>query len=54
MQNYDNLLKHNSRTFLADSRVDPSAFDNYALRMASKNGHLEIVELLEGNNFADS
>ena len=33
---------------LLDSRhsVDPSALDNYAIRLASQNGHLEIVSIL--------
>ena len=31
---------------MKDSRVDPSANNNYAIRMAGKNGHTEIVALL--------
>ena len=31
---------------LADSRVDPSAENNYAIRMATSNGHNKVVELL--------
>ena len=31
---------------LQDSRVDPTAQDNYAIKQASRNGHLEIVKLL--------
>jgi len=31
---------------LMDSRVDPSASDNYAIRWASGNGHLEVVDRL--------
>ena len=36
------------RELLKDSRVDPSADNNYAIQRASKNGHLEVVrELLK-------
>jgi hypothetical protein len=31
---------------LKDPRVDPSAADNYAIRMASRNGHFLVVQLL--------
>ena len=31
---------------LSDPRVNPSALNNYALRKAAGNGHVEIVELL--------
>ena len=32
--------------FCQDDRVDPSANDNYAIRLASEKGHLEVVEVL--------
>ena len=31
---------------LKDSRVNPAAKFNYAIRKAAKNGHLEVVKLL--------
>lgn len=31
---------------MADARVDPTAEDNYALREAVKNGHLEVADVL--------
>jgi hypothetical protein len=31
---------------LKDPNADPSAYDNFAIRYAAKNGHLKIVELL--------
>jgi hypothetical protein len=31
---------------LEDDRVDPSADDNYAVRLAAQNGHLAVVERL--------
>jgi hypothetical protein len=31
---------------LQDSRVDPTACDNYAIRMASRRGHVEVVRVL--------
>ena len=34
------------RFLLRDSRVDPSAEDNYAIKWSSENGHTEIVKLL--------
>lgn len=34
------------RLLLADERVDPSADNNAALRLAARNGHLEAVKLL--------
>ena len=34
---------------IEDDRVDPSADDNYAVRQASRNGHTEVVELLNKN-----
>ena len=38
------------RELLKDSRVDPSAYDNSAIRGASMNGRLEVVrELLKDN-----
>ena len=39
---------------LNDKRVDPSANDNYSIRWASKNGHAEVVELLENSLRNDS
>lgn len=27
-------------------RIDPSAVDNFAIRMASRNGHLDVVRIL--------
>ena len=33
--------------------VDPSASDNWAIRWASKNGHLEVVRLLLGDKRVD-
>lgn len=47
--------------FLADSSVDPSTDNNYAIRMASASGHTEVVRLLltdcrvdpsDGENYA--
>ena len=32
--------------FLLDSRIDPSAVNNYAIRCASSNGHLAVIERL--------
>jgi hypothetical protein len=34
------------KLLLSDSRVDPSAWDNWALVCASENGHSDIVEIL--------
>ena len=34
------------KLLLHDSRVDPSADNNYAIRTASFNGHAEVVQLL--------
>ena len=31
---------------LLDPRVDPSAQNNKAIRIASENGHIEVVEIL--------
>ena len=31
---------------LQDGRVDPSAYDNYAVRWAAENGHVAVVERL--------
>jgi hypothetical protein len=31
---------------LGDSRVNPGIQNNYAIRLASQNGHLQIVERL--------
>ena len=33
--------------------MDPSARDNYAIRLASENGHKEIVEMLLKDNRVD-
>ena len=35
------------------NHIDPSADDDYAIRMASANGHDEIVELLLKDNRTD-
>jgi hypothetical protein len=35
------------RLLLADPRTDPSAWNNYAIRLASENKHKEVVELLQ-------
>ena len=39
---------HLTRIFeiLSDSRVDPSAENNYAIKLASHFGHQEVVKLL--------
>ena len=37
------------KLLLSDYGVDPSARDNEALHLASQNGHLEIVKLLESH-----
>lgn len=37
------------RLLLADSRVNPSANNNAAIRWASRHGYLEIVRLLESD-----
>ena len=47
-----NWASHNGhlevvKLLLQDSRVDPSAEDNGAIRWASFNGYLEVVKLLE-------
>jgi len=34
------------KTLLKDNRVDPSDRDNYAIKVASTNGHTETVKLL--------
>lgn len=34
------------RLVLKDERVDPSAKDNYAIRIASEKGYVEVVKLL--------
>ena len=34
------------RVLLADPRVDPTAENNYAVKLASQNGHTKVVELL--------
>lgn len=34
------------KLLLADARVDPTAFNNYAMRLASANGSTEVVKLL--------
>ena len=31
---------------MSDERVNPSDWDNYAIREASKSGHFEVVKLL--------
>jgi hypothetical protein len=38
---------------LWDARVDPSGFNNYAVRIASKNGHFEVVKLLLSDAHVD-
>ena len=38
---------------LEDSRVDPSAYDNHAIKWASQNGHLPVVERLLGDGRVD-
>lgn len=35
-----------AKLLLADIRVDPSALRNYAIRIASERGHLELVKML--------
>jgi ankyrin repeat protein len=37
------------KLLLSDDRVDPSSQDNLALISASKNGHSEIVKLLQSH-----
>jgi hypothetical protein len=34
------------KLLLADSRVDPTADDNYAIKKASEKGHTDVVKLL--------
>jgi len=34
------------KLLLQDERVDPSDNNNWAIQMASKNGHIEVVKLL--------
>ena len=50
--NYPQIIK---LLLLRDSRatVDPSANDNYAIRLASQNGHVETVKLLLEDNRVD-
>jgi hypothetical protein len=38
------------RLFLAKTSVDPSVFDNYAIRWAAVNGHVETVRVLLKDN----
>jgi ankyrin repeat protein len=38
---------------LADERVDPSTWHNYAIRRASEEGHVEVVKLLLADGRAD-
>ena len=43
------MLKHNllcAKMLLRDSRIDPSAHDNFAIQWMSSYGQLRIVELL--------
>ncbi len=43
-------MKERKRIFvellLKDDRVDPSAYDNYAVKYASERGHRDVVQLL--------
>jgi hypothetical protein len=34
------------KALLQDPRIDPSAANQYAIRWASKNGHLQVVDVL--------
>ena len=38
---------------LKDERVNPTEFDNYALKCAAGNGHTKVVELLLKDNRVD-
>ena len=50
MDLFDGVLEFGNvdlvKMFLKDERVDPSAGDNYAIRVSAENGHLDVVELL--------
>ena len=35
------------KALLKDTRVDPSDCNNWAIRWANSNGHLEVVKVLE-------
>jgi ankyrin repeat protein len=41
------------KMLIKDPRIDPSASNNWAIRMASGNGHTEIVKLLLNDNRVD-
>jgi hypothetical protein len=41
------------RSLLLDNRVDPSARDNEAIKVASKNGHTKIIEILIASERVD-
>jgi hypothetical protein len=41
------------RLLLSDERVDPSADTNYAIQVASENGHVEVVRLLLSDERVD-
>lgn len=41
------------KSLLADSRVDPAARDNFAIRWASENGHVDVVKLLLADGRVD-
>ena len=47
---YTELYFEIVKLLLQDSCVDPSAYNNYAIRRASENGHTKIVKLLIKNN----
>lgn len=38
-----------ARRLLADPRVNPSALDNYAIKIASRAGHKEIVKMIKAD-----
>jgi hypothetical protein len=47
------LLTTATRRILADGRVDPSAMDKGALRLAAKHGHAAVIEQLLAHGRAD-
>ena len=40
-------LSSNNNYMSGDSRVDPSADNDYAITYACENGHVDVVKLLE-------
>lgn len=47
------FTNENVDALLSDPRVDPSAFDNYAIRTAAENGEYKVVEALLADDRVD-